>query len=122
MSTLLLLSLSSSAISKDNENLNLKSTIYEQEKYRNVGITFSTVGGIFIVSSIPFYAKANHYASELEDISAAICIIVGTISLGTGLVLEGVSIPFYLKSNKIKKENKISLFIGIDKISVNYDF
>lgn len=89
--------------------------------YLASGITLSSLGGIAIVFSIPcFVSYARNPAPESYggNISGGI----GVTALYTGLILEGLSVPFYIKYHKIKKAKNMKLTLvknGVD-LTINF--
>ena len=124
VNAIFILAIASNVMSKDNDNVTLETTSNENKHigYKIAGISFSVVGGIGIVTSIPLYIAATNAANSGYDIGVGIYSTFGTVFLGTGILLEGISIPFYLKYHKFNHPNKIALFIGSNKIAAVYDF
>jgi hypothetical protein len=89
--------------------------------YLASGITLSSLGGIAIAFSIPCFvsaAKVDPRNASLTGLSGGF----GVTALCTGLILEGLSVPFYIKYNKIKKAKNIKVTIANNGVDLTVNF
>jgi hypothetical protein len=107
------------------EKLNPDLNTYTQKVgngYKIAGICFSSVGGACVLTSIPLYVSAIHKAESNNMIGSNIHGVFGDCFFIGGLVLGGISIPFYVKHKKLNKGTKVSFDLGPNTIHMLYNF
>lgn len=112
------------AISNGNKNS------YRQLKKKAViakipGIVMTSVGGVCILSSLPYFLVRTNKSSVNYDDNRKLLNDIGTVFAVTGIALEIASIPFWVKGSRIMKkarEAKITTGTTTIKAPGNYQF